>query len=157
MSHIRRAYSSEAKVLSDLAFRSKAHWDYTSEFMDACKDELSYTPEQIDDNKYIYTVTVKDEGVVGFYKLENIQQERILLEALFVDPSFIGLGIGKVLFEHAKQSAIEHRGLFLDVQSDPNAEEFYTNMGMTIIGKQESGSIQGRYLPTLTMPLTNDV
>ena len=157
MSNIRRAYSSEAQILSKLAFRSKAHWDYTPEFMNACKDELSHTKEQINDNKNIYTVIVKGEDIVGFYKLENLKQKRILLEALFIDPSFIGQGIGRILFEHAKQSAISHSGLFLDVLSDPNAENFYINVGMSVIGKQESGSIQGRYLSILSMSLTNEV
>ena len=30
----------EADRLSDLAFRSKAHWGYSPEFMEACREEL---------------------------------------------------------------------------------------------------------------------
>jgi len=34
-------------LLSNLAFRSKAHWGYSDEFMAACRDELTYSSEKI--------------------------------------------------------------------------------------------------------------
>jgi len=155
MNYFRRACGSDARFLSELAFRAKAHWGYTPEFMDACQRELCYTPIQIDDNNDIYTVAIKEDDIVGFYKLENIHHPRIVLDDLFVEPSLMGLGIGKMLFEDAKQTAINHHGLYLDVQSDPNAKDFYENMGMSVTGQQQSDVIKGRFLPTLTMSLTS--
>jgi len=47
-----------------------------------------------------------------------------------------------------------YKGLFLEVQSNPNAQAFYQNCGMTVIGKQQSASLAGRFLPVLAMPLS---
>jgi len=148
----RTAKPSEAEVLSALALASKAHWDYSTDFMQACKDELSHTSEQLANEDYIYTVAVKSKSIIGFYKLENIHQETILLEALFIDPSFIKQGLGRQLFQHVKQTCATKGALLIEVQSDPNAEGFYKSVGMTVTGKLQSGSIEGRYLPTLITP-----
>ena len=37
---IRNAVVSEAKLLSDLAMRSKAYWGYSKEFMEKCRAEF---------------------------------------------------------------------------------------------------------------------
>lgn len=151
MIEFRTAKLSEAEELSELAMVSKAHWGYSSEFMEACKSELSYTREQLANKESIYTVAVKNESIIGFYKLENIHQKTILLEALFINPSMIGMGVGRQLYEHAKQTCITNRAMFIEVQSDPNAEGFYKSVGMSVTGKQQSGSIEGRYLHILKM------
>ena len=156
MIEFRTAIPNEAKLLSELAISSKAHWGYSLEFMDACKDELSHTPKQLRNDEYIYKVAVKDESIIGFYKLENIHQHTILLEALFIEPSMIGHGIGRKLFEHAKQTGAKKGAEFIEVQSDPNSEGFYKSVGMKVTGKTQSGSIAGRYLPTLKSLIAND-
>jgi GNAT superfamily N-acetyltransferase len=156
MIEFRTAKPSEAERLSELAVISKAHWGYSSEFMETCRAELSHTPEQLANEKYIYNVAVKNETIIGFYKLENIHQQTILLEALFVDPSMIGLGVGRELYEHAKQTGAAKGAEFIEVQSDPHAEGFYKSMGMKVTGKEQSGSIEGRYLPTLKTSIRID-
>jgi GNAT superfamily N-acetyltransferase len=156
MIEFRTAKPSEAEKLYKLAIVSKAHWGYSSEFMEACKDELSHTPHQLASEEYIYNVAVKNESIIGFYKLENIHQETILLEALFVDPTVIGVGVGRKLYEHAKQVGADNGAEFIEVQSDPNAEGFYKSVGMKITGKEPSGSIEGRYLPTLKTSIRID-
>jgi GNAT superfamily N-acetyltransferase len=117
--------------------------------MESCKAELSHTPEQLVNEEYIYNVAVKNKSIIGFYKLENIQQDTILLEALFIEPSMIGQGIGRILYEHAKQYCADNGATYIEVQSDPNSESFYKAVGMSVTGKAQSGSIKGRYLPTL--------
>ena len=44
---IRRAENIECDHLTDLAFRSKAYWGYSSEFMQACREELAVTPDKM--------------------------------------------------------------------------------------------------------------
>ncbi len=46
---IRDARPGEAGELSGLAFRSKAHWGYSTAFMEACRSELAVTVAQIAD------------------------------------------------------------------------------------------------------------
>ena len=157
MLEIRKVNPSEARLISELAIRSKSHWGYDQEFMDSCVDELSHSKGQVVDDKYRYFLAEEKNKVLGFYKLENLDQESILLEALFIEPSVIGQGIGRVLFEHAKSIAIECGGTYLEAQSDPGAESFYLAMGAKVIGRKESGSIVGRYLPMIQIQLLIDI
>jgi hypothetical protein len=41
---IRRAQVDEAGLLSDLAFRSKAHWGYPPDWLELWRPELTVTP-----------------------------------------------------------------------------------------------------------------
>jgi hypothetical protein len=50
--HIRPASPDEAALISSLAIRSKGHWGYSAEFLDACRDELTYTAAQIASTDY---------------------------------------------------------------------------------------------------------
>ncbi|WP_067619878.1 hypothetical protein [Alicyclobacillus acidiphilus] len=42
---VRSADPSEAPVLTDIAFRSKAVWGYDDHFMEQCRDELTIRPD----------------------------------------------------------------------------------------------------------------
>lgn len=44
---IRPARAGEARLLSELALRSKAHWGYSKEFLEAVRAELSYSEKQL--------------------------------------------------------------------------------------------------------------
>ena len=50
---IREALLSEANELSKLALQSKATWDYSEEFIIACKEDLTITEEYINNN-FVY-------------------------------------------------------------------------------------------------------
>ncbi|WP_233096043.1 hypothetical protein [Alicyclobacillus sp. SO9] len=51
---IRRAVQGEFQVLSDLAFRSKAYWNYGSDYMDAARNDLTVSPVEIEKNPSLY-------------------------------------------------------------------------------------------------------
>ena len=155
MIEIRKVKPSEAQAISELAIRSKAYWGYDKEFMDACMDELSHSTQQISDSMCCYYLAEGGGNLLGFYKLHNLDQDTVLMEALFIDPPAIGEGVGRALFEHAKAMAQKFGGKFLEAQSDPYAEPFYLAMGAIVKGRQESGSIAGRYLPMIHIQLDN--
>ncbi len=152
---IRKINSSEAQLISDLAMRSKAHWGYDNEFMAACVDELSYSAEQIINDDFRYYLAEENGSLLGFYMLNNLANETVLLEALFVEPSHIGKGVGRRLLKHAIQTAKRCGAAALEAQSDPYAEPFYVAMGATITGRKESGSIPGRLLPMINIQLNS--
>lgn len=150
---IRKALPHENEQLSALAIRSKAHWGYSEEFLLDCIDELSYTSEQIlNSDNWFYVVCLQDQ-LQAFYQLVKIKEDVLELEALFVDPAFIGQGLGKFLFEHAVQLATRMGYSKIDIQSDPNTTEFYFKMGCVQVGELESQSIPGRYLPLMNFDL----
>lgn len=145
--NIREAKTSEAILLSDLAFESKAYWGYSAEFMDACKVELDVSEQDICSENTIYQVYEKHGEIIAFYAIEHISDSEAELIALFVKPRFIGKGIGKVLMQHAVSISKNQGYRVLRIQGDPNAEKFYLSSGAIRIGEKESESIQGRYLP----------
>jgi GNAT superfamily N-acetyltransferase len=150
---IRPARVDEAQLLSDLALRSKAHWDYSPEFIESCRAELSYSEEQLLAEHMRFFVLESAQRVVGFYALKRLSRTQIELEAMFVEPAFIGNGFGRLLIEHAKSIASEMGATQLIIQSDPYAEPFYAAAGGVVTGTRESASIPGRYLPTLAIDL----
>jgi GNAT superfamily N-acetyltransferase len=91
--------------------------------------------------------------MVGFYAIECQSSEEAELEALFVEPEFIGRGIGRMLIEHAKQKTAALGIARLIIQGDPNATDFYEAAGGVYTGQRESTSIPGRFLPIFTISL----
>jgi len=143
---IRPAEAAEATLLSELAFRSKAHWGYSDAFMQACSDELTYTAEQLASGGFH---VLEDEGEVrGFYGLTKISPTALELESMFVEPAHIGRGYGRALMQHALAEAHETEHIErLVIQADPNAAAFYQSAGARLIGERASDSIAGRMLP----------
>jgi len=146
---IRRAAPGESKFLSDLAFRSKAVWGYSLEFMESCRGELTIERDQIAAHEAFHLVSELNGVVVGFYVLRQNSSTDFDLHALFVDPTQIGNGHGRHLMTHALQNVSKQGGSTLRIQSDPNATKFYEAAGAYQIGLLESESIPGRQLPLL--------
>ena len=74
------------------------------------------------------------------------------IEMLFVEPECFGLGIGKMLLDHARQRAMaEGATLTLDVnEQNPAALAFYEHMGFVVTGRSPVDG-QGRPYPLLHM------
>jgi len=150
---IREAYPHEAELLSALALRSKAHWGYSPGFLDSCRDELTVDRSRIGSVDYRCFVVVKNNSILGFYALESIAEDVHELDALFVEPTQIGTGIGRLLIQHALQILANCGAVRLIIQGDPNATEFYKAAGARQIGTRESDSIPGRYLPLFELEI----
>ncbi|MFJ8118430.1 GNAT family N-acetyltransferase [Bacillus mycoides] len=143
---IRKAKKKDSKRLSELAYNSKAHWGYSKEFLEKCKDDLTFTAQYIENN-HIYVMEENNE-IIGFYSLSTIEQK---LEALFIDPNCIGKGIGKLLWSHLLQQAKQLPIKEFTIDSDPYAEAFYLKMGAKRIGDIQSTVFSNRRLPLLCM------
>jgi GNAT superfamily N-acetyltransferase len=164
---IRAARPEEAAELGALAVRSKAHWGYGEAFMDACREELVIPADQVTRRRTYVAVSdtgVRDEAVA--VSEPALEPGRILafgtiegeppageLGMLFVEPAFIGRGVGGALFSHLAAIATELGFRRLTIASDPNAEAFYLARGAVRIGAVPSGSIPGRSLPLLALAL----
>ncbi len=148
---IRPARVEEARLLSDLALRSKAHWGYSAEFIEQCRKELSYSEQQLRAEHMRFFVIESLQRVAGFYALKRLSANEMELEAMFVEPASIGEGFGRLLIDHAKSVASAMGAKRLVIQSDPYAQHFYVAAGGVVIGTRESASIPGRFLPTLAI------
>ena len=133
--------------MTGIALRAKAYWGYPPDFMAACRDELTVLPQRIASGQATYVVAETALRVVGFYGLEPAEGTEYELDALFVEPSHIGTGVGRTLMRHALDNAASRGATALIIQADPNAERFYLAAGGIRTGIQESHSIRGRFLP----------
>ena len=144
---IRQATTGDAGALSALAVRSKGHWGYSSEFLEACRGELTIDPARLASREFEAHVAVDGEALLGFYALAELSVTAFELDALFVDPAHIGSGIGRELLQHALRNLAAKGAETLVIQGDPNASRFYEAAGARLVGTRESGSIPGRDLP----------
>jgi ribosomal protein S18 acetylase RimI-like enzyme len=145
MKRIRRAQPEDAEAISGLALRSKAHWSYSDEQMAVFRLELVLSPDQVlQSNAHVIEEAAR---LLGFYTLSQLGDQRTELEHIFVDPAFLGGGIGRALFRHACSVAAESGARVLVVRSDPHAAGFYRTLGGEFTGDIDS-SIPGRKIPT---------
>ncbi|MEU4048344.1 GNAT family N-acetyltransferase [Streptomyces olivaceus] len=140
---VRPARFGEARLLTELALRSKAHWGYDAAFLASCREELTLDDAELAGRRT--TVAERDGGVVGFTTLEGEPPQGVL-GMMFVDPDAIGEGVGRLLFAHAVEAAGALGFTRFTIDADPNAEPFYAAMGGVPVGTVPSGSIPGRNL-----------
>jgi len=76
------------------------------------------------------------------------------LDLFFVDPPFMGRGMGRVLFEAAVRSARLFGARTLTILADPNAAAFYERMGARFLRNAPSDAIPGRSLPLYEYDIT---
>jgi GNAT superfamily N-acetyltransferase len=93
-----------------------------------------------------------DLDVLGFYVLRSIDETREELDMLFVDPAFIGRGVGGALMRHAIDVSRDLGASALVIVSDPFAVPFYEHCGGELVGSSISSST-GRTLPVYEVPL----
>jgi N-acetylglutamate synthase-like GNAT family acetyltransferase len=138
-------------MLSELARRSKAHWGYDAAFLEACRSDLTLTPQEIAESASY--VCEGATGVLGFSRVVLMDERTAELDALFVDPAAIGTGAGKLLWERSVAAARELGARDLVLQSDPHAEGFYLSRGAQRIGEVASALVPGRTLPLMHFDL----
>jgi GNAT superfamily N-acetyltransferase len=141
---LRPAHPDECAALSALALRSKAVWGYSAEFMARCAAELTLREDHLPHVFVLETAA----GVVGFYALSALEDGRVELEFLFIEPDALRQGHGRRLLAHARSYARDRMAArVLVIQGDPHADEFYRSLGARRVGERASASIEGRMLP----------
>jgi len=149
---IRRARADEAGLLSDLAFRSKAHWGYPLDWLERWRPELTVDPQALAAAPTF--VAVAEASLLGFYLLTPTRRaDTCELDFLFVEPTAIGRGVGQALFAHACTTArgLGYRSMVWG--SDPHADGFYLRMGARTIGVRRSSTVPGRAIAEMALAL----
>ncbi|MDN4094710.1 GNAT family N-acetyltransferase [Brevibacillus agri] len=134
----------EAGALSDLCFRSKAYWGYSDAFMEACREDLTVTPDYIETG---LVIVLEDENrLLGFMGLEQLEESgRWLLKDLFVEPDAIGKGYGKTLWEHMRKLAKELRIGSLLIHSARMRKRFIWRGEQSASGRETTATKPSRY------------
>ena len=142
--------ASDASILTAIAKEAKKYWGYSDKQIKGWAADLTISKEDIQ-KSFVFHIEI-DDKIVGFSVLEE-KSNFFEIGHMWVLPQHIGRGYGKMLFEHAKTLALQHRGKKLRVVSDPNATGFYQKMGMKQIGEVESSIPRRRMLPILELSL----
>jgi GNAT superfamily N-acetyltransferase len=149
---IRPARLDECELLNELALRSKGYWGYDAEFLKACRTELTLVPEDLA-RLTVRVAECTDGHVIAFYALGPLDDTTGEVRFFFVDPPFIGTGVGRRLFEDLLATARSAGMGSLRIDADPGAASFYERMGATQVGEMPSNSIPGRLLPSYEVAL----
>ncbi|WP_299124140.1 GNAT family N-acetyltransferase [uncultured Tenacibaculum sp.] len=147
---IQKANIKDAQLLTSIALTSKAYWGYNEELINSWKDDLTVTSKMIKE-MMVYKF-ISSQKTIGFYILNQPQNNTIELEFLFIHPDVIGQKIGKQLLTHAIEKAKSLNIQTMTLLADPNAQPFYESQGFISTGRKES-SIPNRFLPIMKLNL----
>lgn len=147
---VRQARPDDAAAVTDLALRAKAHWGYDRAFMEACRAELTWSPEEVAQHDVL--VWEQDGGLLGATARIGAGPGARLW-AVFVDPVSHGRGIGRALLEALLARARAAGCRSLSIGADPNAEGFYRAVGAERVGTVPSDTVEGRLLPLMRFDL----
>ncbi len=157
---IRRADDTESDILTSISFAAKRYWKYPEGFFEVWKDELTITPDYINQNEvYVAEVDGKTVAFISIVQVKNdFQAGEVLiskgfwLDHLFVYPPFIGKGVGSELIFFAKELCRRKGISCLHILSDPNAKGFYDRIGAQFI-EEVSSNIRGRTIALYLFPI----
>ncbi|QHE52271.1 GNAT family N-acetyltransferase [Pontibacillus sp. HMF3514] len=139
ISIFRRAIPEESPHLSNIAIKSKAYWGYSEAFMKEC-ELLLHVPSDRIAKDHVYVI--EDGGsVTGFYSIIQ-NKNHAWLEDFYLDPVYIGEGLGKRMWYHMVSVARNYSIEKIEWESDPYAAPFYEWMGATKIGDTATGANQ---------------
>ena len=128
---IRHAQPSEGELLTAIAHAAKRHWGYPEKWIEQWQIDLTITPEFIADNEVF--VAIVNDSIAGCCALV-VTGALAEIEHMWINPEHMGSGVGRALFEHARDRARELQLPVLELSADPNAEGFYERMGAKRVG-----------------------
>ena len=152
---IRPAVAEDAAALSALSMRSKQSNGYDDTFMQACRQELTVTPVQLESGGWWVAESAQSGGdeYCGCVCLRDSLDGTGEVHAFFIDPAWQRRGIGRKLWKKVLECAHAQRITRIILDADPAAVPFYRALGFETIGEKPSGSIVGRMLPHMAISL----
>ncbi|RYJ39355.1 Acetyltransferase (GNAT) family protein [Flavobacterium anhuiense] len=147
---IQKANIIDNEILTSITKKSKAYWGYSDEQIQIWDKNLTISKDYIREHNVFKLVD--NDLIMGYYSFIFENDKTVELDNLFVLPEYIGKGFGKYLLldflNRMKEIGIEK----ITLDSEPNAEEFYSKMGFVKVGEFES-SIKNRFMPIMEMKL----
>jgi len=140
------ALNSDHQILSHITQQSKAHWGYSPEQLEKWREELTISPQYIEQNE-VYKLEI-DQEIIAYYAYIVLEDGLVELDNMFVLPDYIGQGYGKYLMNDFMERVKAAGFKTIRLYSEPHAEKFYRKLGFKVVGQFES-SIKGRFLPIM--------
>ena len=146
---IRPPRPDEGERLREIAIDAKAHWGYDREWVRSWAAQGDFSPEALSSKPVL--VAEAGDRVVAFAMLIP-RGDLAWLDDLWVEPPWIGRGVGKKLFEAATARARELGARRMEWEAELNAVGFYEKVGGTYIRDSEVTEL-GRVLPIMGLDL----
>lgn len=147
---IEKANITDNEILTSITKKSKAYWGYSAEQILKWDKNLTISQDYIRDHDVFKLVD--NDLIVGYYSYVFENEKIVKIDNLFILPEHIGRGFGKYLLldflNRIKETGVEK----ITLDSEPNAEQFYTKMGFVKVGEFET-SIRNRFMPIMEMKL----
>ena len=146
-----RAEAADANRLTSIAGAAKRSWGYPEAWLEQWRPLLTITSGFVSSHP-TFIARVGAESV-GFYALGEDGGEWEL-EHLWVQPDWMGRGVGRALFTDAADTVRAAGAHRLSIESDPFAEGFYLRRGAQRVGER-TYDLAGteRVLPLLALQL----
>jgi GNAT superfamily N-acetyltransferase len=123
---IRPVDPAEGPRVKEIAIASKGFWGYEAERVRRWADGGDFSAERL--RELIAFVAEAGPRPIAWYSLDP-GGETCWLGDLWVEPDWIGKGIGAALFRHAADHARGLGATLLEWEAEPNALGFYEKMG----------------------------
>jgi GNAT superfamily N-acetyltransferase len=149
--HIRGARFDEGERLRAIAIASKGHWGYDIDRVREWAGGGDFSPEGLR-NKDVLVAEVNGRAVAWTGLVPK--GELCWLDDLWVEPEWIGRGIGSQLFCHAAERARRLGAVAMEWEAEPNAVGFYERMGGRHVRDSEPNE-WGRVLEVMAVDLAS--
>lgn len=138
--NIRKALLSDIPIIKAIAEKAwRPTYDHilteqqTIYMLDLMYNSLTLE-NQIKDNIAFFMVDLAQE-TVGYFAVENINDQIVKLHKLYLDPIQKQKGLGRKIIQYIKEWTLENQRerIILNVNKNNSAIHFYQKMGFTII------------------------
>jgi GNAT superfamily N-acetyltransferase len=146
---VRPADPGEGERLREVAVAAKSHCDYDPERVEQWAADGDFSPKGLSEEVYVAEI---DGRAVGWASLIP-KGDVCCLDDLWVEPRWMGKGVGARLFRHAAERARRLGGRVLEWEAEPNAVGFYERMGARHLRDGDT-SAWGRVLSVMGIELT---
>lgn len=146
---IRRARPEEAALLSDLIYRSKAHWGYEPALLEFWRPQLTLAPETIARDPIYVAEEVGTGRILGVVHYYPLSDDEVYLDDLFVEPVAMRQGVGTLLWRFCVEQARALGARSIVFGADPHARPFYERQGAVVTGWRETPEVPGRARPRM--------
>jgi GNAT superfamily N-acetyltransferase len=148
---IRPVSPDEGERLREITIAAKAHWGYEPARVVEWASQGDFSPDGLsrleiwvaeDGGELAGWASLIDKGDVGW------------LEDLWIEPRWMGRGIGSALFGQVAAEARRRGAAWMEWEAEPNALGFYEKMGGRCV-RESAPTEWGRTLPIMGIDLSS--
>ena len=148
---IRAADPGEGERLREIAVAAKSHWGYDVAWVRRWAAEGDFSPAALR-ARDVWVAEANGRTVGWAALIRGGEPDTATLDDLWVEPEWIGKGLGSLLFRRAVERARELGAKRLEWEAEPNAVGFYERLGGRYVRDSER-TMWNRVVPVMALDL----